>query len=626
MEWVAAEGVIKKVYKPGQPGNWTGILWHGNGTSLPTGVSVCGWKGELCKTTEQGDSNLLLILLILTSIVLFGLVLGSVFAIKRVRFESALKEIEAVTLDWNELKILEKVQDGNASQVELMTYKDDYIAVYKLASSTIINLQERRVRIDLKEMRELSNENVNPFIGICNENSEMYYFMAYAQRGSLQDVLLREETNLDWHFKTSILDDIASGMSYLHLSPVKYHGGLTSSRCVVDGRWTCKINGHGLRYIKKQAGHSMKYNMEDEPFKLLWTAPEILQHRSTTDENIFIKGDVFSFAIIAQEVILQDRPYGQDADFMTDKTILEKVMAGSNPPFRPSLPEESCKKGWKDLIESCWQEDTYKRLKFSQILSTIDKMYTVKNVSLVDNMIHRLESYTKKLEDRVQVRARELLEERRKVEAILSELLPKSVAEQLASGNKCDPECYENVSIFFSDIVGFTRISSDSTPIEIVLMLNAMYTMFDDIAYNFDVYKVATIGDAYMVASGVPIRNEDKHAGEICGMAVILLNAIQNFHIPHMENERLRMRIGVHTGPCVGAVIGIKMPRYLLFGDTVDIAARMESGGEAMRIHISQTTKQLVETNATFILEKRGDIDMKASIITTFWLQSKINI
>lgn len=135
----------------------------------------------------------------------------------------------------------------------------------------------------------------------------------------------------------------------------------------------------------------------------------------------------------------------------------------------------------------------------------------------------------------------------------------------------------------------------ESTPLQVVDFLNDLYTCFDSIIGNFDVYKVETIGDAYMVVSGLPIRNGIMHAAEIASMSLDLLKAVREFKIRHRPSDKLLLRIGIHSGPVCTGVVGLKMPRYCLFGDTVNTASRMESSGEPLKIHCSSTCKQLLD-------------------------------
>lgn len=239
----------------------------------------------------------------------------------------------------------------------------------------------------------------------------------------------------------------------------------------------------------------------------------------------------------------------------------------------------------------------------------------------MDNIMARMEQYANELEVLVEQRTAAFLEEKRKSEELLYQVLPRSVAEQLKRGKAVIPELYDSVTIYFSDIVGFTSMCSSSTPIQVVDFLNDLYTCFDAVISDFDVYKVETIGDAYMVVSGLPDRNGHNHAREVARMALSLLRAIRNFRIRHRPDDTLKLRIGIHTGPCCAGVVGQKMPRYCLFGDTVNTASRMESNGEALRIHVSPDTKTVLERFGTFHLEPRGGIEIKGKgVMHTYWL------
>ncbi|ELU09192.1 hypothetical protein CAPTEDRAFT_202806 [Capitella teleta] len=201
-------------------------------------------------------------------------------------------------------------------------------------------------------------------------------------------------------------------------------------------------------------------------------------------------------------------------------------------------------------------------------------------INIADNVLKMMEKYAANLEDIVEERTQRMLEEKQKTDRLLFRMLPSSVAEQLKAGKFVQPENYEESTVYFSDIVGFANLAAESNPMQIVDFLNDLYSCFDDIIATHDVYKVETIGDAYMVVSGVPNINGNRHAAEIANVSLDLLSAVTHFRIRHRPHQQLKLRIGLHSGPVVAGVVGLIMPRYCLFGDTVNMAARMESSGE----------------------------------------------
>ncbi|XP_058056061.1 uncharacterized protein LOC131207464 [Anopheles bellator] len=222
---------------------------------------------------------------------------------------------------------------------------------------------------------------------------------------------------------------------------------------------------------------------------------------------------------------------------------------------------------------------------------------------------------------KLMARTMELRMEKGKSDRLLYQMLPPAVVKQLKQQRQVPAETFDAVTIFFSDIVGFTDISANSSAMEVVIMLNTLYRLFDSIILKYDVYKVETIGDAYMVVSGLPQRNGNRHAGEIAMMSLDLVFGISGFNIPHMTNRTLEIRVGINTGPCVAGVVGTTMPRYCLFGDTINTASRMESTGEPMKIHISDTTKETLEKLGGFQIQKRGTVEVKGKgTMETFWL------
>ncbi|KAK9890317.1 hypothetical protein WA026_010419 [Henosepilachna vigintioctopunctata] len=306
--------------------------------------------------------------------------------------------------------------------------------------------------------------------------------------------------------------------------------------------------------------------------------------------------------------------------------IVENVRKGSGSnnngePLRPSLENAECDDEVAQLMRKCWNEDPADRPNFTNIKNRLKTMNKDCDGNFVNNLLQRMEQYANNLEVLVEERTVDYMEEKRRCEEVLYQLLPKCVAQQLITGHEVQAENFDSVTIYFSDIVGFTALAAKSTPFELVEFLNDLYTCFDSIIENFDVYKVETIGDAYMVVSGLPERNENNHAREIARMSLALLNEVGKFKIKHRPEDQLRLRIGLHSGPCAAGVVGLKMPRYCLFGDTVCTASRMESTGEPSRIHVSHVTKAILDYFGNFELTCRGKVEMKGKgTMLTYWL------
>ncbi|KAL2100392.1 hypothetical protein ACEWY4_004786 [Coilia grayii] len=475
----------------------------------------------------------------------------------------------------------------------------------------------RQVLFELKHMRDVQFNHLTRFIGACIDPPNICIVTEYCPRGSLQDILENESINLDWMFRYSLINDIVKGMNFLHNSYIGCHGNLKSSNCVVDSRFVLKITDYGMASFRSSCENEDSHALYA---KKLWTAPELLLYDRHPPQGTQ-KGDVYSFGIILQEIALRNGPFYVDGMDLSPKEIVQKVRNGQKPYFRPSTDNSRHCEELTILMEGCWAEDPAERPDFSHIKILMMKLNKEGSTSILNNLLSRMEQYANNLENLVEERTQAYLEEKRKAENLLYQILPHSVAEQLKRGETVQAEAFDSVTIYFSDIVGFTSMSAESTPLQVVTLLNDLYTCFDAIIDNFDVYKVETIGDAYMVVSGLPVRNGKLHAREVASMSLALLEQVRTFKIRHRPNDQLRLRIGIHTGPVCAGVVGLKMPRYCLFGDTVNTASRMESTGEALRIHVSSATKEVLDEFGYFDLQLRGDVEMKGKgKMRTYWL------
>ena len=198
--------------------------------------------------------------------------------------------------------------------------------------------------------------------------------------------------------------------------------------------------------------------------------------------------------------------------------------------------------------------------------------------------------------------------ERERAEELLLNVLPLEVADELKETGATETRRFDSISVLFADIVGFTPIAAEMEPKEMVDQLNEVFTHFDMLAEQYGCEKIRTIGDAYMVASGVPTPRED-HAVAIASMALDML--------AYAESTPLTFRLGINSGPAIAGVVGTSKFQYDIWGDTVNTASRMESHGEAGHIQIAEGTYQLIKDD--FETTPRGPIQVKGKGSLLTW-------
>jgi adenylate cyclase len=232
----------------------------------------------------------------------------------------------------------------------------------------------------------------------------------------------------------------------------------------------------------------------------------------------------------------------------------------------------------------------------------------------------------KRLRDQDALRMRQLkrqhealASEQAKTEQLLLNILPRKIAQRLKAGEEHIADAFPNVSVLFADMVGFTAMSRTMTASALVEVLGDLFSRFDLITEKHGLEKIKTIGDCYMLAGGVPDPMED-HAHAVIDAAIEFCTALEEMR--ERTGGALRMRIGVHSGPIVAGVIGLRKFTYDLWGDTVNVASRMESTGEPGRIHVSVNTANLVRND--FKLESRGSIEVKSlGQVETFFVNGR---
>ncbi|MCW6051106.1 response regulator [Lyngbya sp. CCAP 1446/10] len=258
-----------------------------------------------------------------------------------------------------------------------------------------------------------------------------------------------------------------------------------------------------------------------------------------------------------------------------------------------------------------------------EVLARVASQLTIQSQQkLLQEQTKQLEGLVERLQNEIKERQGVELALRlaqKKSDHLLLNILPAAIVENLKKGEGSPAERFESATVLFADIVDFTSLAARISPLELVDFLNKIFSKFDQLTEKHGLEKIKTIGDAYMVAGGLPVPRAD-HAEAIANMALDMQEAIADFQTD--TGEPLQIRIGIHTGPVVAGVIGTKKFIYDLWGDTVNVASRMECQGLPGYIQVTAAVYEQLKDG--YLFEERGAILLKGKgDMIAYWLKAK---
>jgi serine/threonine protein kinase len=431
----------------------------------------------------------------------------------------------------------------------------------------------------VKEMRLLSKLRHPCIAKIMGAvlNTEPMLVMEAMYCGSLYDLLHNGSMVLDGEILLPILRDIVCGLRFLHAAaPQIVHSDLKAGNVLVDGQFHAKVADFGLSGKKR----FRDAKAVGTPF---WMAPELLRGETMNTPA----SDIYAFGIILFEVLSRKDPYHGEKALEVLALVVDKKVNK-----RPGIPT-GCSPESAELIRACTRAYASSRLSAEEISVRLDNLDA--------------ETMTVAVQDRRRG-------SKDKIEQTRAELFPQHIAKALRKGRKVKPEPHDCVTVYFSDIVNYTTISSGLSATKVSSLLDRLYTKFDDICEVHNVFKVETVGDTYMTVTNLE-KSQPDHCEIMALFALDCLEAAATTLIDEEDPSKgyVEIRSGFNSGPVVAHVVGKRNPRYSIIGDTVNTAARMESNSKVGRIQCSEESANmlLLGVSIDITVKRRGEVHIK---------------
>ena len=569
-------------------------------------------------------------------LVVKGMYRGTEVAIKRfnVRKEcSDLSPGSAISSSyclqiWNTGKSQQPAQDTERLPSESIMTRTTSLSsaiISTIGGNVLVNTKS--LRLNLLRVTRIRHPCISTVLGAVQlhigSRSELCLVMELMELGSLSDLLSNRMYPLSGERVLQFLQNIAQGMLFLHsASPPILHRDLTCQNVLVDRYFNAKISDIQLESVHSSRSSQSNFaaTQTQSPSRgmeatrhSMWRAPEC------SAGEYGLMSDVFSFGLIVYECLTRTT---------LDDTLLE-TSAGLQDP--PGTSHEVA-----TLIRECLRSNPTRRPPFQElhrrlVAMSIDQMtsaafYQAEEASPSSSAVSgiHLNCAVDNVHAQLKSASNNSRSSHKNSDTIVHSLFPPHIVEALILGKPIPPEPKSMVTMFFSDIVGFTTLSSTLQAEQVSSLLNRWFDTLDSLTDKFSVYKLETIGDAFLCATNVVTEQPD-HAALMARFSLAVVDAAQHTLITALDPSLgcLQVRVGINSGPCMATVIGRRNPKYTLFGDTINVASRMESTSFPSQVQCSQATAAMIRAqDPSICLVERGKMCVKGKgTMTTYWVQ-----
>lgn len=460
---------------------------------------------------------------------------------------------------------------------------------------------------------KIAHPNVVKFFGLTTIENEKYVIGEYCRKGSLADVLQDNRITMTLEFKLALALDVCQGMCFLHNQHL-IHGNLKACVCFVDAKWTVKVGDwEFLKLLTLNneenamiAGNVYKGSLTKPSItsREFWVAPEVL--RAHYKCKLTQECDVFSFAILLQEIYTQEEPYSEYLGTSSTKEILHAICSSNlRPKIQLDIPVSI-----RQIMEIAWTDNPVSRPSFNQILQLMKRNNPLRK-SVMDSVIQSMEDYTKHLEDCVEEKTIELESAKKQMKVMMSSIIPETIANSISNGESIAHDQEKTMGVICVEITNgndFTNLHSKGK----VRKITDLCTYLDLLGSKYSAFRYSSFGTSFMIVIGVgDVNNNNKGQNVALKTAHMCLDILTHEHIDDSNCKpedlwMVKLCIGAHVSRTTTGIVETDTPQFLLFSDLPDVVRSLARSSHASKIHISMDLRKMLLSSNNFSTERSG--------------------